>query len=189
MNGITAPTNAYSMEAWVKPRDGANMMIVSHGGGGQLFIQGGNLAFRQVQDTIYSNGAVPPGVWTHVAATWDGQNTRLYVNGVQVAHSTTANKPPSGTSTFYVGYGEMAPWFHGDMDEVAYYDRALSRHAFEDRHKIGLAKDHPSVEAGNSVLNTEGPFTDPELAEEQRPLLARCKTPDRSTAPTLHGPG
>ena len=176
VNGIAAPTNAYTMEAWVKPRDGADMMVVSHGGGGQLFIKDGNLAFRQVQDTIYSNGAVLPGVWTHVAATWDGHNTRLYVNGVQVAHSTTANKPPSGTSTFYVGYGEMAPWFHGDLDEVAYYDRALSQHAFIDRHKIGVAKDQPSLEAGNSALNTEGPFTDPG-SPKNGGLYAPTKTP------------
>ncbi|MGK2955460.1 MAG: LamG-like jellyroll fold domain-containing protein [Solirubrobacterales bacterium] len=177
VNGITAPTTAYTMEAWVKPKDGADMMVVSHGGGGQLFIHGGNLAFRQVQDTIYSNGAVEPGKWTHVAATWDGQNTRLYVNGVEVAHSSTANKPPSGTSTFYVGYGEVAPWFHGDMDEVAYYRRALSQHAFEDRVKIGVAKDNPSVEAGNSILNTEGPFTDP-VAPKNGGLYAPGKVPN-----------
>ncbi len=52
VNGISAPTHAYTMEAWVKPRDGADMMILGHGGGGQLFISGGHLAFRQTQDTI-----------------------------------------------------------------------------------------------------------------------------------------
>ncbi|MCB0863261.1 MAG: LamG domain-containing protein, partial [Solirubrobacterales bacterium] len=176
VNGITAPTTGYTMEAWVKPKDGANMMIVSHGGGGQLFISGGNLAFRQVQDTIYSGGAVPPGVWSHVAATWDGHETRLYVNGIQVAYSDTANKPPSGTSTFYVGYGEMAPWFHGDMDEVAYYDHALSHHRIFDRWKIGVAKDNPSLVAGNSPFNTEGPFTDPG-APKNGGLYAPGKTP------------
>ena len=94
------------------------MMIVSHGGGGQLFISGGNLAFRQVQDTIYPGGAVSPGVWSHVAATRDGHNTRPLRERPGRPFGS-ANKPPSGTSTFYVGYGEMAPWFHGDMDEVA----------------------------------------------------------------------
>ncbi|HNA45296.1 MAG TPA: LamG domain-containing protein [Solirubrobacterales bacterium] len=177
VNGITAPTTGYTMEAWVKPKDGNNMMIVSHGGGGQLFISGGNLAFRQVQDTIYSGGAVSPGVWSHVAATWDGHNTRLYVNGVQVAHSGSANKPPSGTSTFYVGYGEMAPWFHGDMDEVAYYGHALSQHRIFDRWKIGVAKDNPSLVAGNSPYNTEGPFTDPG-APKNGGLYAPGKTPN-----------
>ena len=53
------------------------------------------------QDTIQSNAAVTPGVWSHVAASWNGSVTRLFVNGVQVASSTTANKAPSGTATFY----------------------------------------------------------------------------------------
>ena len=177
VNDMPAPQTAYTMEAWVKPRDGANMMVMSHGGGGQLFISGGNLAFRQVQDTIYSGGAVPPGVWSHVAATWNGSLTRLYVNGVQVASSTTANKPPSGTSTFYVGYGEMAPWFHGEMDEAAYYGSALSQHRIADRFKIGKAKDNPSIEAGNSPFNTEGPFTDPQ-SPKNGGLYAPTKTPN-----------
>ena len=183
VNGITAPTTAYTMEAWVKPRDGADMMVMSHGGGGQLFIKDGKLAFRQVQDTIQSNAAVTPGVWSHVAATWNGSVTRLFVNGVQVASSTTANKAPSGTATFYVGYGEMAPWFHGEMDEAAYYDSALSQHRLMDRWKIGVAKDQPSVEAGNSILNTEGPFTDPG-APKNGGLYAPTKTPDANFACT-----
>ena len=177
VNGITAPTTAYTMEAWVNPRDGADMMVMSHGGGGQLFIKDGKLAFRQVQDTIPSDAAVQPGAWTHVAATWDGHNTRLYVNGVQVAHSTAANKPPSGTSTFYVGYGEMAPWFHGELDEAAYYGSAVSAHRIFDRWKVGAAKDNASLEGGNSDLNTEGPFTDPQ-APKNGGLYAPTKTPD-----------
>lgn len=177
VNNMPAPQTAYTMEAWVKPRDGANMMVMSHGGGGQLFIQDGKLAFRQVQDTIQSNAAVPPGVWTHVAATWNGSVTRLYVNGSQVASSNTANKAPSGTSTFYIGYGELAPWFHGEMDEAAYYSTAVSSHLIFDRWKVGVAKDNPSVERGNSELNTEGPFTDPQ-APKNGGLYAPTKTPN-----------
>ena len=181
VNGITAPTTAYTMEAWVKPRDGADMMVMSHGGGGQLFIKDGKLAFRQVQDTIYSSGAVPAGVWSHVAATWDGHNTRLYVNGVQVGYSNSANKPPSGTATFYVGYGEMVPWFHGDMDEAAYYASAVSAHLIRDHWKVGVAKDNPSLIAGDSPFNTEGPFTDP-AAPKNGGLYAPGKVPDANFA-------
>ncbi len=178
VNGITAPTHAYTMEAWVKPADGADMMILGHGGGGQLFISGGHLAFRQTQDTIYGGGpTLKPGKWWHVAATWDGHDTYLYVNGNQVAHSDSANKPPSGTSTFYVGYGEMAPWFHGTMDEAAYYDSALSHHRIADRYKIGTAFEHPSLVAGNSPFNTEGPSTDPE-APKNKGIYAPTKVPN-----------
>lgn len=177
VNNMPAPQTAYTMEAWVKPRDGADMMVMSHGGGGQLFIKDGKLAFRQVQDTIQSNGIVEPGKWTHVAATWNGSTTRLYVNGSQVASSNSANKAPSGTSTFYVGYGEMAPWFHGEIDEAAYYATAVSSHLIHDRWKVGVAKDNPSVERGNSVLNTEGPFTDPQ-SPKNGGLYAPTKTPN-----------
>lgn len=176
VNGITAPTTAYTMEAWVKPADGNDMMVMSHGGGGQLFIKDGKLSFRQVQNTISSNGVVEPGKWSHVAATWDGSNTRLYVNGTQVAHSGTANKPPSGTSTFFVGYGEMAPWFHGDLDEVAYYAKALPADAFGDRYKMATVKDNPSAARGNTPLNTEGPSTDP-VAPKNGGLYAPGKVP------------
>ncbi len=172
VNGITAPTDEYSMEAWVKPTDGANMMIAAHGGGGQMFISGGHLAFRQTQDTIYSSGpeaAVPPGVWTHVAVSWDGHTSRLYVNGVQVASSTTANKAPSGTATFYVGYGDQAPWFHGYIDEVAYYDHALPADSFADHWEIGTAYDHASLtgentsQTGEENTNTAKPYANIEI--------------------------
>lgn len=176
VNGITAPKNAYTMEAWVKPRDGADMMVMSHGGGGQLFIKNGRLAFRQVQDSIFSNGIVTPGAWTHVAATWNGSVTRLFVNGSQVASSNSANKAPSGTATFYVGYGEMAPWFHGEIDEAAYYGSAISSHLIRDRWKVGTARDLPSLERGNSPFNSEGPFTDPQ-APKNGGLYAPTKTP------------
>ena len=177
VNGIAAPKTAYTMEAWVKPRGGADMMVMSHGGGGQLFIKDGKLAFRQVQDTIFSNAAVLPGVWSHVAATWNGSVTRLYVNGLQVASSNSANKAPSGISTLYIGYGEMAPWFHGEMDEAAYYSTAVSQHRLFDRWKIGVAKDNPSLERGNSPFNTEGPNTDPEEPKNGG-LYAPTKTPN-----------
>lgn len=177
VNDMAAPKSAYTMEAWVKPRVGADMMVMSHGGGGQLFIKDGKLAFRQVQDTIQSNAAVTPGVWTHVAATWNGSVTRLYVNGGQVASSGSANKAPSGTSTFYIGYGEMAPWFHGEMDEAAYYSSAVSSHLIHDRWKVGVAKDERSLVAGNSPFNTEGPFTDPH-APKSGGLYAPTKTPN-----------
>ncbi len=57
----------------------------------------------------------------------------------------------------------MAPWFHGTIDEAAYYDYARSsHHRIADRYKIGTAFEHPSLVAGNSPFNTEGPSTDPE---------------------------
>lgn len=145
-NNITAPQSSYSWEAWIKRADDKAGSIAGQGGAGQLFVNSdGKLALRQTQDTVTSEGPVlTPGVWWHVAATWDGHNTRLYVNGNLVGFSSSANKAPSGTSTLYVGYGDQAPWFHGNLDEVAYYGGVLSARDIWKRHHVGTARDVPS---------------------------------------------
>ena len=154
-NGITAPRTAYSIEAWIKRAGSGDGSIAGQGGGGQLFIKDGRLALRQTQDTVLSSGPVlEPGRWFHVAATWDGRITRLYVNGDEVASSASANKPPSGGGTFYVGYGDQAPWFTGNLDEVAYYGHALSPQSIRLRYLIGTVVDPPAA-----------PFTTPDPPE------------------------
>ena len=161
-NGITAPKTAYTLEAWIKRADDGDGSVVGHGGGGQLFVKDGRLALRQTQDTVQSSGPVlTPGTWFHVAATWNGSTTRLYVNGSQVASSNTANKPPSGISTFYVGYGDQAPWFHGSLDEAAYYGRALSGSAVRKRWVVGTAKDVPSPAGGPPIQRPEAHIDSP----------------------------
>ena len=163
VNDIAAPKTAYTLEAWINPDDPNDASIMGQGGAGQLYLRNGRLALRQTQDDVVSPGPnIPVGDWTHVAATWNGSVTRLFVNGVQVASSNTANKPPSGFATVYVGYGEQAPPFRGSIDEAAYYPTALDTHTLRDHWMIGTAYDHPSLVAGNSPLNTAGPKTDPE---------------------------
>ncbi len=145
-NNVNAPKSAYTWEAWINRADDKPGSIAGQGGAGQLFVNSdGKLALRQTQDTVTSEGPVlTPNKWWHVAATWNGSQARLYVNGNLVGSSSSANKAPSGTSTIYVGYGDQAPWFHGYLDEVAYYGSALSAHDIWTRHHVGTAKDVPS---------------------------------------------
>ncbi len=161
-NGITAPTTAYTWEAWINRADHGDGMIGAHGGGGQLFVKDGRLALRQTQDTVHSAGPVlTPGEWFHVAGTWNGTTTRLYVNGVQVGFSNSANKAPSGTSTLYVGYGDQAPWFHGSIDEAAYFGSALSGSALRKRYVVGTAKDVPSPIGGPPIQRPSADIASP----------------------------
>ncbi len=174
-NDITAPQSAYTLEAWIKRADHGDGSVVGHGGGGQLFIKNDRLALRQVQDTVQSSGPVlTPGEWFHVAATWNGTRTRLFVNGNQVASSNSANKAPSGISTFYVGYGDQAPWFHGSLDEAAYYGSALSSSAIRKRWVVGTAKDVPSPAGGPPIQRPEAHIDTP----ANRGLYAPTKVPD-----------
>ncbi|MEQ1750828.1 MAG: putative Ig domain-containing protein, partial [Prosthecobacter sp.] len=67
------------------------------------------------------------GVWSHTAATYDGSNMRLYVNGVQVATKAYSTAISHSTEVLRIGNngGGTAAW-KGGVDEVLLYNRALS---------------------------------------------------------------
>ena len=78
----------------------------------------------------FSSSLVQTGHWYFITATGDGTNLTLYLDGKQVAKAagTTANYG-SSTSPFNFGYAVLDATgnnFLGDIDEVAFFDRALS---------------------------------------------------------------
>jgi hypothetical protein len=130
VNGIAAPPDSSSMEAWVNPSDARNEAIMGHGDGGELDIVGGHFSYRHMDKTVIAEiggecTGPAPGIWSHVVGTWDGVEQKIYVNG-DLCGAIESTRRPSSISTFYVGYGELAPWFAGSLDEVGYYSTALS---------------------------------------------------------------
>lgn len=128
VNGIEHPRWSYTMEAWVALADSGDAMIMQHGHGGALFVKDGRIVFRQTVTDVTSTATAASltGGFHQVVGTWDGVYARLYIDGDQQGDAVYAPTPPSGFSTFYVGYGEYGPWLRGDMDEVSYYATALS---------------------------------------------------------------
>ena len=72
--------------------------------------------------------ASPVNAWTHVALTYDGATLRLFVNGTQVATRATTGTIQTTDNPLWIGgnspYGE---YFHGLIDEVRVYNRALTQ--------------------------------------------------------------
>ena len=138
-NGIEAP-RSYTLSAFFKLEDSGPAMILQQGSAGAIWYSGGAIRFRPVDwlgvELDTGAGSVAPGTWHHVAVTYKwvpGPNNpqlgtgtaRLYLDGEHM-DARTADKQTSGSSTFYVGYGDKAPWLRGVVDEVAYYPKALS---------------------------------------------------------------
>jgi hypothetical protein len=77
---------------------------------------------------LWDVGPLADGVWNHVAATWDGKEMRLYLNGLLAGSRPYDGEftPPGPGDRFRIGYNA-----HGwgstklDVDEVAAYGRAL----------------------------------------------------------------
>ena len=65
--------------------------------------------------------------WTHLAATYDGANLRLYVNGTQAATRSPRRLDPHLDRRLRIGGNTIwGEWFTGLIDEVRVYNRALT---------------------------------------------------------------
>jgi len=66
------------------------------------------------------------GTWIHAAATYDGVNLRLYINGIENATPVAYAGPiAANTSDLTIG-GIATRYYKGQMDDVRIYNRALS---------------------------------------------------------------
>jgi fibronectin type 3 domain-containing protein len=79
---------------------------------------------------LNSSVATPIGGWAHVAVVLSGSTGRLYLNGTQVAISTTMTLNPSSlgvTTKNYLGKSQFNdPYFDGSLDDFRIYSRALT---------------------------------------------------------------
>lgn len=78
---------------------------------------------------IHASGVLSDGVWHHLAASWDGREMRLFVDGAPAASGPFDGDytPPPQGGQFRIGYAN-----HGlgsvvlDVDEVTIHNRALT---------------------------------------------------------------
>ena len=83
--------------------------------------------------TMWSDaGYLEAGVWSHVAATYDGSKMRLYHNGMEIMSTNkTGAMPADPTAAVAIGNsplddpGGLRATFHGLLDDVRIYDSAL----------------------------------------------------------------
>jgi hypothetical protein len=133
-------TGPFSIDVWVKP----NTVIGNHrifGKGGwqphedyilvfvgdrlQFNIAGPGNTFAQIN----SVQTIAPGEWTHVAATFDGNTMRVYVNGVEDPITASHQTIGTGSARAWIGMSPDHPAvepFDGLIDQVRIYNRFLS---------------------------------------------------------------
>ncbi|PIP73605.1 MAG: hypothetical protein COW88_01375, partial [Candidatus Lloydbacteria bacterium CG22_combo_CG10-13_8_21_14_all_47_15] len=98
--------------------------------GGQTFVPRFRLKTNGQTTTLIANsgGNLVTGVWTHVAAVYNGSNMILYKNGVEVGRtSKTGSVSTSGSVNVRIADNpsDDKP-FDGKMDDLRIYNRGLS---------------------------------------------------------------
>ena len=126
-------TTKMTLEAWVFPTAGGGWRDVIYKGPNDIYyLEGSSTGGPPATGGTFApplvgTSTLPSNVWSHLAATFDGQTLRLFVNGVQVASRPTVTPISTSTGALTIGgnalYGQ---YFSGRIDEVRIYNSALS---------------------------------------------------------------
>jgi hypothetical protein len=134
---------AITLEAWVLPgpsSDESRIIIAKNdeyllrvdkaaeGGRVSFFVQVGSPAVTW-EPRVSSEGPLTPGVWRHIAGTWNGQKLRLYIDGQVRGEKDRTGRPNPNPYPVMIGNFEYPSChggaFGGVIDEVRIYRRAL----------------------------------------------------------------
>ncbi len=136
-----AKGSAFTFAAWINWNGGGQwqrifdfgsdtshyLFLTPSSGGTTLRFAINNGSGEQIVERV---GALASGSWQHVAVTLNGNTARLYVNGTQVAASTSFSIAPSAFNPTrnYLGKSQFTadPLFNGKMEAVEIADYALS---------------------------------------------------------------
>lgn len=75
---------------------------------------------------IRSATTLSTGSWYHVAATWDGESVKIYINGVLNNSGSKTGTLSTDTRPLYIGGRSSADLFDGTIRDVRFHNRALS---------------------------------------------------------------
>lgn len=121
-----------TLMSWVKIQPGTTAKRVVVGQNEiQLYITNtGNISAVANGNTITSASTIAQGIWVHIAAVYDGINGAftLYVNGEQDATTAVSGALPNDVSSFTIGRtpNTNSNYFHGEIDEVRVFTKALT---------------------------------------------------------------
>jgi fibronectin type 3 domain-containing protein len=129
-------TAGMTLEAWVNPTVvNSGWRDVVYKGNDNYYLEGATpggapmigMSVGASHVEAFGATALPAGVWTFLAATYDGANLRFYINGTQVASQPHTGDILTSNNPLQIGgdsiYGQF---FQGLIDEVRVYDTALT---------------------------------------------------------------
>ncbi|MBN1990153.1 MAG: leucine-rich repeat protein, partial [Bacteroidales bacterium] len=148
----------FTVEAWVYPttlgKDQAiiSTLNVSSNVGMELHIGPDNLPIITINNNgsfidVKGTNTITADTWTHLAATYNGTNLKLFINGTEAKSESYSNYRNS-TAPVNLGkrYNEDSYYFSGRIDEVRIWDIARTQ------TEIADTKDNPLTGTESNLL-------------------------------------
>jgi len=131
-------TNRGSIEAWIyKNQNGGGIVSKTSGSGYYLIDQGGQIVFGWLYSAATSNQVVPTGSWNHIAATYDGAQLKVYINGYLDKTQSYIGSASSTGAMLYIGMTTAGTRYGGLIDELRIWNRTLSGDEIEAHYLDG----------------------------------------------------
>jgi fibronectin type 3 domain-containing protein len=115
--------------------------------------------------TVGGTAQLALNTWAHLAATYDGNALRLYVNGTQVGQLLQVGSIATSTGALRIGgntpFGE---YFAGLIDEVRIYNRALSATEIQSDMNRSVANPDTTPPSAPGTLTATGTLTSAQLS-------------------------
>jgi hypothetical protein len=96
------------------------------------------------RNVLGADGKVELDTWNFVAVTYDGSTTKVYINGEERMSGTPAlDTSGAHRNNFYIARQNDSNYngvFNGIVDEVGFFNRALTDDEIEDVMNLGLAR-------------------------------------------------
>lgn len=141
------PSN-FTISGWIEPDIVTGTQIVfekleASGDGFALLLNGANLRALANAGTATGATTLSANVRYHAAATYDGSSLKVYVNGVSDGSADAASLTfATGTAIANIGrqgYSPTGTYFDGTIDDLTYYNRALSASEIQALYAAGAA--------------------------------------------------
>jgi hypothetical protein len=121
-----------------------------------------NIGNNSTSKKVNTNASITLNTWTHIAATYDGSNLKIYLNGI-LDNTTTANLGIIYSNTLVIGAwttNNNYP-FNGKINDVRIYNHCLSAKEIEEIAK-GLVLHYPlnrkNFNFNSTIANGENLF-------------------------------
>lgn len=163
----TYEPGAFTISAWINPEADNSRTIIQK----RTLTQGYELSISAQQrlsfwlsgTTCVDPVPVMRDAWTHVAASYDGQQMRLYVDGLLVSDATPVGASVASGAALQIGRSYTGGGFYrGLMDDVAVFNQALDGTAILAQYRAGRGTLALQIRSGDTEPLDGVPYVGPD---------------------------
>ena len=131
LNPTSLQTDSMTIVSFIKPTNLSGKKVIaskiSSNNGWELFLDGNVLKLTSGSNTISATSSfIVAGNWFSVAGSVSGDSMKLYVNGKLLNTVASSQTSANTASDFLIGKNATTGFFNGLIDDVRFYNRALS---------------------------------------------------------------